>query len=482
MKLRINPTQTPGNSQQGFVLALALMMMLFVGIIVISSADRTGTETRIAQSTVHNASLQAAAEAGAFTLRSASKPISGDDEEHACNEFEAYLLEENYDQPQIFMNQPSIWWQYVGFDEEYNNGCEDVLGSPGGVRAVIKAWQGSADQSHLVAKLELRAIVNFEEEDDEEESPFEKALGTNSAASWGGVNVSGGGHIQGDVTADEVSLSGGASIYSTDDPAQISTANFNKPNWMNLPSAVEADEYQAIQADPLNLQGVVDDLEIEPNDIQDLRSELGNKRIGQYGAGQVTISPAGVTNAQGGTGDLGKIKEVSVLGKSNAALYTVDEFRLQSGGQGNPTLKIEGGDIIIYVAGDVSFSGGTSLEIADDASLTLVVEGQTTVSGGFNFMSDDSSNFAIYSNYSHNSPNATGVNLSGGGHVHGLIYAAHSNVDITGGSYVRGQVMAANINVTGGTGIYYEDVKPGGSSGPGRYIPSPDIEIDFEYR
>jgi hypothetical protein len=255
-----------------------------------------------------------------------------------------------------------------------------------------------------------------------------------------------------------------------------------------MPSPESNNDYQAIQSDPLNLQGIIDDLDVEASAIQDLRSELGNKRIGQYGAGQVTITPAGVLNTQGGTGDLGKLKEVELLGKNGSALYAVDELRLQSGGQGDPTLKIEGGDVVIYVAGDVRFAGGTSLEIADDSSLTLIVEGKTTITGGFDFMNDEVLNengdaiFTLLSNYSHNSPNATAVKLSGGGHILGAVYAAHSNIDITGGSYIRGQALGPNINISGGTGVYYESVSSGGSgSAEESYVPGSELDIDYEY-
>lgn len=61
--------------QQGFVLALALLMMLFVGLIVITSTERTGQETRVSQSEAPIATLQAAAEAGLLTLRNKIETI-----------------------------------------------------------------------------------------------------------------------------------------------------------------------------------------------------------------------------------------------------------------------------------------------------------------------------------------------------------------------------------------------------------------------
>lgn len=55
--------------EQGFVLAIALMLMLLVGLVVVSSFERSGTEQRTATSSLPTASLQAAAEAGLHRVR-----------------------------------------------------------------------------------------------------------------------------------------------------------------------------------------------------------------------------------------------------------------------------------------------------------------------------------------------------------------------------------------------------------------------------
>lgn len=57
------------SGQQGFVLAIALILMLLVGLVVMSSFERSGTEQRTATSSLHIASLQAAAEAGLHRVR-----------------------------------------------------------------------------------------------------------------------------------------------------------------------------------------------------------------------------------------------------------------------------------------------------------------------------------------------------------------------------------------------------------------------------
>ncbi|WP_404420081.1 hypothetical protein [Marinospirillum sp.] len=88
-------------NEKGFILPLALLMMLFVGVVVITSSERTGQETRQAQSQAPTATLQAAAEAGLLTLRqkineAGQKPdgICKDDTENT-KEFCECLVENN---------------------------------------------------------------------------------------------------------------------------------------------------------------------------------------------------------------------------------------------------------------------------------------------------------------------------------------------------------------------------------------------------
>ncbi|WP_162299706.1 hypothetical protein [Marinospirillum perlucidum] len=63
------PRNSHAKPQEGFVLVLALLTLLFVGIVVVTGSERTGQETRVSQAEAPIATLQAAAEAGLLTLR-----------------------------------------------------------------------------------------------------------------------------------------------------------------------------------------------------------------------------------------------------------------------------------------------------------------------------------------------------------------------------------------------------------------------------
>lgn len=63
--------QSQSSCQQGYVLALTLILMLFASLILVSSIERTSVETRIAASELHRATLEVAAEQGVHHFRRA---------------------------------------------------------------------------------------------------------------------------------------------------------------------------------------------------------------------------------------------------------------------------------------------------------------------------------------------------------------------------------------------------------------------------
>lgn len=488
------PFQKPLN-QDGFILAFTLILMLFASLVIVSGIDRTGVETRIAQSQLKQASIEAAAEKGAFTLRKEAKLAGSTESEDKYSEipnpdivkaFEEFLSEfaSSHEGAQEFMPDQQVWWRYYGQDSLQD--CSKLDDEKSSARVIFQGWHGSEDRSNIISTLKLSVLLSFESD-----NPLKDAFEDYAVNTWGSVNLTGSGSIEGSVKADTTTLSGGASIFASEGLPVISSGQISKPDSMTLNYADPETEYEQIEPDPLELQGIIDELQVSPGDIRNLTAELDNTKIGDYGAGQVTISPLGLINDQrGGVKEFDRVKEVSMLGNEGLSLFAIDELVLGGGGHGNPTLRVAGGDVVIYVAGDVHFAGATSLKVEEGASLTLIVEGQTTVTGGFNFMNDSATHnnglkkpiFSLYSNYDPSLPSnsdTSGVVLAGGAHIHGLVYATQSDIKISGGSYVRGQIMAANVDASGGTSVHYEDVTTNAASGS--FKPGQNIEFEYDH-
>lgn len=111
-----------------------------------------------------------------------------------------------------------------------------------------------------------------------------------------------------------------------------------------------------------------------------------------------------------------------------------------------------------YCLGNVTFSGGTWLEVTDRTIMT--VDGVFTLSGGgFANTTQLAQNFQLISTYG-NDPSTetkTGVTLSGGSDMYATIYAPTTMAVVSGGGDLYGGVMANKVSFTGGSGVYYDE-------------------------
>lgn len=230
--------------QQGFILALALLMMLFVGLVVITSSERTGHEVRISQSDAPAATLQAAAEAGLYTVRERVKNIIsaegyvsavGDSlREKACNYFIGLTdtqakLADFLDldgggvssNPWPFMSEdngvPVFWWVDDASIEDECSGANSYI------KVASKAYSGGFENP--LSTLSVSAEINFDIEggsssyfDKDVFKALEDVLGTNSIYSGGPVSMNPASSVSGPV----VQNSGG---WNTPDPRDLHPAD-----------------------------------------------------------------------------------------------------------------------------------------------------------------------------------------------------------------------------------------------------------------
>lgn len=129
-------------------------------------------------------------------------------------------------------------------------------------------------------------------------------------------------------------------------------------------------------------------------------------------------------------------------------------------------LRIEG-DVVMVVRGDFNLGPNQRPVIAPGASLTILVEGKTTLSAGTsllggeqNFVIGEGENrrarMAIYSAYQSQNPNDAGVTIAGGNTSNVAIYAPHAKVNVTAGGTLYGAVRARFLEVSGGAPIRYD--------------------------
>lgn len=152
-------------------------------------------------------------------------------------------------------------------------------------------------------------------------------------------------------------------------------------------------------------------------------------------------------------------------------LLVLDSFSLV----GN--LDVEGGDMTIYVKGDVTINNGTTLSIAEDSSLKIVTKGRFTLGSNLKVErpTDDEGNpvLSLYSAFDDRGTSNDGVSISADSAFKGTIFAPKSTVNVAAGGGLYGAVKGRRVEVSGGAGIHYDEalmestVGTGGGDGSG---------------
>ncbi|KAA0014583.1 hypothetical protein F0A17_02760 [Billgrantia pellis] len=137
----------------------------------------------------------------------------------------------------------------------------------------------------------------------------------------------------------------------------------------------------------------------------------------------------------------------------------------------NGSLTVSGGNVVLFVEGDLTLGagGGDGLIIEPGSTLTVIVAGETNFKGSLQtaslpLVTNGRPTFALYSTHIDNnpgnsggSPGQSGIVVDGSARALANIYAPGSNVSIVGGGGVKGTVRGKRIRVTGGGSITSKD-------------------------
>lgn len=142
----------------------------------------------------------------------------------------------------------------------------------------------------------------------------------------------------------------------------------------------------------------------------------------------------------------------------NIAIYRLSSLNLRS----TPTLRISGGDVVLFIDGDfTSFGGGTGLVIDEDSSLTVFVGGQVKLNSNVKMPTTNTLSatgkptFSIFSSYESNS---VGVDINASNRVVASVYAPFTQVSVNSGGSLFGSVKAREVTVVGGAKIVYDEL------------------------
>ena len=125
----------------------------------------------------------------------------------------------------------------------------------------------------------------------------------------------------------------------------------------------------------------------------------------------------------------------------------------QSGGNSG-VLEIQGGDVVLYITGNINMGNGCEVIVRPGSSLTLYVDGNISAdnSVGFNNQAGNVKDFQLF---------ATGTaeqvfSLKAKSSIFGTIYAPDVNITLYPSTEMRGAIVGKNVTFKSG-GIFYYD-------------------------
>lgn len=123
------------------------------------------------------------------------------------------------------------------------------------------------------------------------------------------------------------------------------------------------------------------------------------------------------------------------------------------------------GDAKLYIHGDLSMSGQTSIQISPTGTLEMWGNGASTSMSGQGMINQtgDPSRFKYYG-----TKNNLNVNLSGTSDFIGILYAPYAEIKPSGGSIIHGAMIGKKFTGSGGFTLHYDECLGGG--GQARFI------------
>jgi len=126
----------------------------------------------------------------------------------------------------------------------------------------------------------------------------------------------------------------------------------------------------------------------------------------------------------------------------------------QSGGNSG-VLEIQGGDVVLYVTGNIDMGNGCELIVRPGSSLTLYVDGNIAAdnSVGFNNQAGNVKDFQLF---------ATGTNtqefsLKAKSSIFGTIYAPDVEITLYPSTEMRGAIVGETVTFKSGGTFYYDE-------------------------
>lgn len=190
----------------------------------------------------------------------------------------------------------------------------------------------------------------------------------------------------------------------------------------------------------------------------------GDIVVGNWPKVNATITPDKITSYD----QTWNVQEDVVLAESASAPVLGFEEEVPVIRTGDMTLtngemRVSGGDVVLYVDGDLTLGsgGGPGLNIDPGSTLTIFVTGSTKIKSSTQMSDVDQvtngrPTFSLFSSKEDVTASQSSITIDGSSKATANIYAPFANVRVAAGGGLNGSVRAKTVEVSGGAGVFYD--------------------------
>ena len=120
-------------------------------------------------------------------------------------------------------------------------------------------------------------------------------------------------------------------------------------------------------------------------------------------------------------------------------------------------LEIDGGDVVLYITGDIELGNSCEIIVKDNSTLTLYVDGDIVTGNGASIGTENPSKDAMALQLYGTGPVGQDFDIKAKNEWTGVIYAPNAHIDLHAGGDAYGAIVASSFEFKNGGNYYYDE-------------------------
>ncbi|MFB0553369.1 MAG: hypothetical protein ACETWQ_08650 [Phycisphaerae bacterium] len=185
--------------------------------------------------------------------------------------------------------------------------------------------------------------------------------------------------------------------------------------------------------------------------IKDLGATTGDKLGGTEKDPLPLISPPALVD----TGlDLTAKSEIITIGPADSGQY--GNISLASSNKAG-ILEIDGGDVVLYITGNIELGNSCEIVVNDNSSLTIYLDGDIVSGNGSSIGTENPSKDALTIQLYGTGEGEQNFDIKAKNEWTGVIYAPNANIDLYANGDIYGAIVADSFEFKSGGNYYYDE-------------------------